>query len=132
MARILVRGSKYAREELRQEEKPFIIRMRGKPILCLIDNDTREAKRAFEFVAGPVKLISPWAEVYEVNPIEPQMHDAVRLVLKRFCFGGVAKDIIAEIARREEEARREEAAKNASPSPCARVPSQSKPRLPSA
>jgi hypothetical protein len=110
MAKILVKGSKYARDELHQEEKPFVLRIRNKPILCLIDSDTREAKCAFEFVAGPVKLISPWASIYEVNEIESQMRDTVRKALKSFCFGS-ANDIIADIAeisRREEAAKREE------------------------
>jgi len=110
MARILVRGSKYAKEELRQEEKPFILRIRNKHVLCLIDNDTREAKHAFEYVAGPVRLISPWASVYEINPLEQQMHDLVRKALKSFCFS-VADDVIADlefITAREEAAKLEE------------------------
>jgi len=110
MARILVKGSEYAREGLKQDEKPFVHRIRGKPILCLIDSDTREVKCAFEYVSGPVRLISPWASVYEVNPIEPHMHDVVRKALRSFCFG-MANDIIADLAeirRREEDAKREE------------------------
>jgi len=114
MARILIRGSEYAREELHQEEKPYIFRIRNKHVLCLIDNDTREARHAFEFVAGPVRLISPWASVYEVNPVEQQMHDLVRTALEKFNFR-VADDIIAdmsEITRREAVAKREEERKD--------------------
>lgn len=107
VVQILVRGNKFAREELKQEEKPFVLKMRGKPILCLIDNDTREAKHAFEYVAGPIRIISPWASVYEVNPIEDGMRDLVTNALKSFCFR-VANDTIADLA---EITRRAEAAK---------------------
>jgi hypothetical protein len=128
MARILVRGSEYAREELHQEEKPYILKIRNKlepdklrrkekPFifaLCLIDNDTREAKHAFEFVGGPLRRISPWASIYEVNPMEQQMRDLVRTALEKFSFR-VADNIIAsmaEITRREAVAKREEERKD--------------------
>ena len=116
MAKILIRGSRHVREEIHQEEKPFVLRIRNKPILCLIDSDTREAKCAFEFISGPIKLISPWASIYEVKEIDVQMHDAVRRAIKSFCFGAVKNVIadLAEINRREEEAKLEETRTNKS------------------